>query len=268
MKFIIGYKQQMTQQYREDGTLVPVTVVKAEPAIVTQVKSVEKDGYQAVQLGIGKKNKVNKSMAGHLKTISAKHEKPFATLQEIRLQDSTDFEVGDTINVKTFEAGDVVAVTGTSKGKGFQGVVKRHGFKGSPASHGHKDQLRMPGSIGAQDAQRVFKGMKMGGRMGGDQVTVKNLEIVSLDEENNLLYVKGAVPGARNGLIVIMGEGDLTKGVNILAASESTPAEKPTETKEEKAETPKEETSVEEPAKTEVPEEKVAKAEPKKEESK
>ena len=257
----------MTQQYREDGTLVPVTVVKADPTIVTQVKSVEKDGYQAVQLGVGKKNKANKSMAGHLKAVSAKHEKPFATLQEIRIEDSASFEVGDTINVKTFEAGDIVAVTGTSKGKGFQGVVKRHGFKGSPASHGHKDQLRMPGSIGAQDAQRVFKGMKMGGRMGGDQVTVKNLEIVSLDEENNLLYVKGAVPGARNSLIVITGEGDLTKGVNILAASEETPAEEPVK-EEVKADAVAEEApvKVKEEKTTEEPKEKVA-AEPKKEES-
>lgn len=251
MKFIIGYKQEMTQQYREDGTVVPVTIVKAEPAVVTQVKNTEKDGYQSVQIGIGTRNKVGKSQAGHLKTVLKDGRKPFHRLQEVRVEDASGFQVGDTITVKTFAAGDKVAVTGRSKGKGFQGVVKRHNFGGSPASHGHKDQLRMPGSIGAQDPQRVFKGMKMAGRMGGDRITVKNLEIVSLDEENNLLFVKGALPGARNSMIMISGEGELVKGASIFEAPK---AEEPkqeekaeeTESKEDPAQEVKEEKKEEE----------------------
>lgn len=218
MKFIIGYKKEMTQQYREDGSVVPVTVVKADPAVITQVKSQEKDGYQAIQVGLGTKNKAGKSQAGHLKQVLDSGRKPFMNIKEFRVEDASTFNVGDTIGVNTFSAGDVVAVTGVSKGKGFQGVVKRHGFAGSPASHGHKDQLRMPGSIGSQDPQHVFKGTRMGGRMGGNQITVKNLEVVSVDEENNLLFVKGALPGSRNSLVVIAGKGDLILGANLFAA--------------------------------------------------
>ncbi len=215
MKFIIGYKQQMTQKYREDGTVVPVTVVKADRCVITQVKSQDTDGYHSVQLGIGERKNAGKSRQGHIKQFLVEGQKNFADVKEVRLQDSSQFKVGDAITVNTFAAGDTVSATGTSKGKGFQGVVKRHGFAGSPASHGHKDQLRMPGSIGAQDAQRVYKGTRMGGRMGGDRVTVKNLEIVDVDAEGQLLFVKGALPGARNSLVMILGEGEATVSGNV-----------------------------------------------------
>ncbi len=241
----------MTQQYREDGTVVPVTIVQAEPAIVTQVKQSEKDGYHAIQLGVGKRNKVGKSQAGHLKTITKSGRKPFHRLREIRVEDASTFTIGDSITVKTFAAGDKVAVTGTSKGKGFQGVVKRHNFAGSPASHGHKDQLRMPGSIGSQDPQRVFKGTRMAGRMGGKRITVKNLEIIALDEEKNLLFVKGAVPGARNSLILIAGNGELIKGASIFDAPEVI------DTTEEKDETTEEAPEVNEENSTETPDKEV-----------
>lgn len=263
MKFILGYKKEMTQQYREDGRIVPVTVVKADRCVVTQIKSVEKDGYGAIQLGVGKKNKTGKSMAGHLAKFTEKKEKPFARLSEIRMENASDFKVGDSIGVTMFEPGDKIAVTGISKGKGFQGVVKRHNFKGSPASHGHKDQLRMPGSIGPQEPQRVFKGTRMAGRMGGDQITVKNLEVVSIDPENNLLFVKGALPGARNSVVVLIGEGDGKAEVNIF---EKSPEGEAPPNKEEaaKEETPAEgESTKDEPAKEEAPEAK--KDEPKKE---
>ncbi len=225
MKFIIGYKQQMTQKYRQDGTLVPVTVVKAEPAVVTQVKTNDKDGYTAVQLGFGSRKKHGKALAGHVKKILETGRKPFHGFREVRVEDASAFSVGDTVTVKTFGEGDKIAVTGTSKGRGFQGVVKRHGFGGSPASHGHKDQLRMPGSIGAGEPQHVFKGTRMGGRMGNDQITVKNLEVVAIDEAQNLLYIKGALPGARNSVVLIQGEGDVVLGGSIFEASqESTQA--------------------------------------------
>ena len=128
-----------------------------------------------------------------------------AELREFRLEDAAGLEVGQVINAGLFEPGDFVGITGVSKGKGFQGVVKRHHFRGGPASHGHKDNLRMPGSIGAGGIQRVFKGMRMGGRMGGDQVTVKNLEVVEVDSKNNVLAVKGAVPGARGAVLLVSG---------------------------------------------------------------
>ena len=259
MKFIVGYKQEMTQQYREDGTVVPVTVVKADPAFVTQVKTADKDGYQAIQIGIGSRNKAGKSLAGHLAPITKTGVKPFHRLREIRLEDSSGFSLGDTITVETFTAGDKVAVTGTSKGKGFQGVVKRHGFSGGPASHGHKDQLRMPGSIGSQDPQRVFKGMKMGGRMGGDRVTVKNLEIVYIDPENNLLYVKGALPGARNSLILIMGEGELQKGPSIFEVKEEKSVSDSAQAAPDKGEVKSEEASAADEAPAENTEEAEAK---------
>ncbi len=204
MKFILGKKEEMTQKFREDGTVVPVTVVKAGPCVITQVKIKEKDGYSAVQLGYGFKKKLNKPLSGHLKDLEN-----FEYLREFKLDEGQELEKGDKIGVSIFEPGEKVQVTGISKGKGFQGVVRRHGFHGSPASHGHKDQLRMPGSIGATGPARVFKGTKMAGRMGGDGVTVKNLEVVEIDKENNQLFIKGALPGARNGLILIRASGDI-----------------------------------------------------------
>lgn len=171
----------MSQKFREDGTVVPYTLVAAGPCKVTQLKNDEKDGYSAVQVSF--EDKVKKEVRA---------EKP-------------EVKVGDQIDVSAFAEGDKVKVAGTSKGRGFQGVVKRHGFHGSPASHGHKDQLRMPGSIGATGPARVFKGVRMPGQMGNKKNTVANLEIIGVDKEKNQLMIKGAVPGSRNGLIAIYG---------------------------------------------------------------
>lgn len=211
MKFILGKKIEMSQEFLTNGTVVPVTLVAAGPCVVTQVKTKEKDGYSAVQLGCGQKKKITKPLAGHLRDLGN-----FRYLQEWRmlsdeekLQKNQDEEGlpqrGDKVVVSIFQPGEHVSVIGQAKGRGFAGVVKRHGFHGSPASHGHKDQLRMPGSIGATAPQRVWKGKRMAGRMGGQQVTVKNLEIIAVDKENNLLKIKGAVPGARNSLLLIVG---------------------------------------------------------------
>lgn len=191
----------MTQEFTEDGTVVPVTVLQAGPVTVTQVKTEETDGYNAVQVGFGtrKEKNVSKPVLGHLKELGA-----FAVLKEFRTDGSEEtFERGNIITVEQFESGEKVDVTGTSIGRGFAGVVKRHGFSGSPASHGHKDQLRMPGSIGAQEPQHVFKGTRMGGQMGNETVTTKNLEVVSIDAKTNTIRVKGAVPGAQGGIIFI-----------------------------------------------------------------
>lgn len=202
-KFILGKKLEMTQKFLADGRVIPVTVVQAGPCTVVQVKG-DKDGYSAVQIGFEQKKKANKPMAGHLKGLSN-----FRVLREFRVLKTEDFARAKVFDVTTFEVGDSLTVTATSKGKGFQGVVKRHGFHGSPASHGHKDQLRMPGSIGATDPARVFKGTRMAGHMGVDTVTVKNLELVAIDPKNNLLFIKGAVPGARNSLVKIVADGEI-----------------------------------------------------------
>jgi len=199
MKFIIGTKIEMGQIWNEKGDRIPVTWIKVDPCKVTQVKSDEKDGYKSVQIGCGEKKKLNKPMAGHLKDMPK-----FRYLCEFRVDDTADYEKGKEIKVSIFEPGEKVAVAGTSKGRGFAGVVKRHGFHGSPASHGHKDQLRMPGSIGATDAAHVFKGTKMPGQMGNKRSHVSNLEVVEIDEAGNRLALKGAVPGARNSLVEIM----------------------------------------------------------------
>lgn len=189
----------MSQIFKEDGTVIPVTLIQAGPCVVTDVCTKDKDGYSAVQLGYGevKAKRVNKAQSPRAKAYG-----PVKLTREFRV-DETELKSGDQIDVSAFAEGDKVDVIGESKGKGFQGVVKRHGFHGSPATHGHKDQLRMPGSIGAQGPQRVLKGTRMAGRMGGDRVTVKNLEVVAIDKKNNVLAIKGAVPGARNGLLMI-----------------------------------------------------------------
>jgi len=204
MKFILGEKVEMSQLFMEDGQIIPVTVVKAGPCKVTQVKSKETDGYQSVQLGFGAKKSLTKAIAGHLKGLSN-----FRYLREFQTEDALNLKRGQEINVGIFTDGDKVNVIGISKGHGFQGVVKRHGFHGSPASHGHKDQLRMPGSIGATDPGHVFPGTRMAGHMGDAQITIKNLEIVKIDSVKNLLYIKGAVPGAFGGLLLIKGQGEL-----------------------------------------------------------
>ena len=196
----------MSQVFMPDGTVMPVTKVKAGPCQIIQVKDGSKDNVRAVQIGFfsAKEFRLNKAQLGHLKDLE-----PVRHLHDFSVDKTDGIDRGDTITVETFVPGDTVEVMGTSKGKGFAGVVKRHHFHGGPASHGHKDNLRMPGSIGAGGVQRVFKGMRMGGRMGGEQVTVKNLQIVEVHPETGELYVKGAVPGGRNGILVIMGAGEL-----------------------------------------------------------
>lgn len=245
MKFILGTKLGMTQVFQDDGRVVPVTRVSAGPCVITKVEKIEQGA--AVEVGYGEKKKLNKAEAGHRKGLApVRHIRSFKT-------DSIpeNLQRGSNVTVAMFEEGEKVGVTGTSKGKGFQGVVKRHGFAGSPASHGHKDQLRMPGSIGATDAARVFKGTRMAGRMGNERVTVKNLEIVKVDQENGELLIKGAVPGSRGGLVMISSAGDLVveeiKEEKVEAAEvakeESVEEVKAEEVVEEKTEEKKEEVS-------------------------
>jgi large subunit ribosomal protein L3 len=198
---IIGKKVGMTQVFAEDGALIPVTVVQAGPCLVVQKKTTEKDGYDAVQIGLVEKissRRVTSALRGHFEKAGVQ---PLRTLAEVPY--SGDANIGDRVQVDIFKAGDAIDVVGQSKGKGFQGVVKRHGFGGGRESHGSMFH-RAPGSIGASAfPSRVMKGMRMGGRMGGDQVTVKNLRVAKVDAENNLLYIRGAVPGGRNGLVFV-----------------------------------------------------------------
>jgi len=199
---ILGRKLGMTQVWSEDDRLLPVTVIEAGPCVVTQVKTLKRDGYRAVQIGFGdiKESKVNKPMAGHFAKAKVEAKK---FLAEIRLAETDDMKIGQTITVDVFEGAKHVHVTGTSKGKGFAGVMKRHNFKGGPGGHGSHFH-RAPGSIGqCATPSRVFKGMKLPGHMGSETVTVKNLDVVKIDAEQNLLLVKGAVPGAKGALLTI-----------------------------------------------------------------
>lgn len=200
MKVILGKKIEMSQHHNKDGIVVPITLVKADPCCVTQIKTKEIDGYCAVQLGTENCRRLSKSETGHLNNGEL-----FRILREFRLEDNSNIKVGEKVSVAIFKEGDRIDVIGTSKGRGFAGVVKRHHFAGSPKSHGHKDQLRMPGSIASRRQGPVAKGKRMAGRMGTEQVTVKNLEIIFIDLENNLLAIKGAIPGTRGGLIMIRG---------------------------------------------------------------
>jgi large subunit ribosomal protein L3 len=200
MKFIIAKKLNMSTHFLENGVAVPVTVLKADPVTITQLKTLEKDKYQAVQVGFGKKSKVSKSLSGH-----AKGEK-FAGLKEFKVKNLEGFEVGKKIDISEFVPGEMVHASGIMKGRGFAGVMKRHGFAGMPASHGH-DKPRAVGSIGQRYPQHVRKGLRMAGRMGGVGVTVKNLQVIDIDVQRNLISVKGAVPGHRNGLVEIVSTG-------------------------------------------------------------
>lgn len=201
MKYILGTKINMTQMFDADGTVNPVTVISATPSKVTQVKNIEKDGYAAVQIGYGdrKSKNISKAVLGHTKNAG------FKVLKEFKTDGSNIPAVGDDIGLDSFAEGDIVQVSGITKGKGFQGVVKRHGFKGGPRSHGQKHSEREPGSIsgGTREGGRVPKGMRMAGRMGGDRVTVTNLKIVSIDKENNQIMIRGAVPGRRGTILEI-----------------------------------------------------------------
>ncbi len=243
MKFIIGKKQEMTQIWQGE-TVVAVTKVVVGPCIVTQLKSKEADGYEAVQLGYGerKTKNINKPQIAHLKKagVDTSAKKTLHHLREFRGENITkDLELGNIVNADIFEAGDKIQVTGTSKGRGFQGVVKRHGFHGTNEQHGNKDQSRMPGSIGATGPAHVFKGTKMGGRMGNDRVTMKILEVIEVDTENNFIFVKGGIPGARNGLILLAGEGALKTTKPEKIAEDTLPKEKQKDKKDNlKADTP------------------------------
>jgi large subunit ribosomal protein L3 len=202
MAGIIGKKVGMTSIFSADGKLIPCTVIEAGPCVVTQVKTIENDGYNAVQVGYeDKKEKhTTKSLQGHFKKAGTT---PKRKLMEFNYDDSKS--LGDLITVETFAEGEFVDVIGTSKGKGFQGVVKRHGFAGvGGQTHGQHNRLRAPGSLGASSwPSRVFKGMRMAGRMGGDRVKVQNLELVKIMAEKNLLVIKGSIPGAKGSYIIV-----------------------------------------------------------------
>jgi large subunit ribosomal protein L3 len=204
VKGLLGTKLGMTQVWDENNKLVPVTVIEIAPNVVTQLRTAEKDGYEAVQIAAGAidPRKVNQPASGHFKAAGVT---PRRHLAEVRTADASSYELGQELTADgTFEAGQLVDVVGTSKGKGFAGVMKRHNFKGVSASHGSHRNHRKPGSIGASSTpSRVFKGMRMAGRMGGDRVTVLNLRVHAVDAEKGLLLVKGAVPGARGRLVFV-----------------------------------------------------------------
>jgi large subunit ribosomal protein L3 len=196
---IIGKKLGMTQVYGDDGKVHAITAIEAGPCTVTQIKTVENDGYVAAQLGFGEKGQPKSS-----KKKRGKEKVKYTHLREFRVDDDGGIEAGQTIDVSLFKAGDIVNVTGISKGKGFAGTVKRHHFAGGPKTHGQSDRHRAPGSIGATSTPgRVFKGMGMAGHMGHKQSTVVNLEVYEADAERNLLLLKGAVPGAKNTMLLI-----------------------------------------------------------------
>ena len=189
----------MTQIYEEGGNVVPVTVIQAGPCFVTQIRTSESDGYEAVQIGFDEVKKLNKPRAGHLK-----NSKMVRFLREVKADNSSELAVGQQINVDIFAPGEFVDVIGKSKGKGFAGVIKRHGFGGGDRTHGQSDRMRAPGSIGGGPTPgRVYKGQKMSGHMGNVRITVKNLEVVQVDLERNLLIVKGAVPGGPNSQLTV-----------------------------------------------------------------
>lgn len=199
-KAIIGKKVGMTQIFNADGKVIPCTVIEAGPCVVTQLKTEEKDGYNAVQFGFEdvKEARLNKPQKGHLKKAGDSLKK---YLKEFRFEDCTMFQLGDVVKADMFVEGDFVDVTGTSKGKGFAGVIKRYGFAGGPGGHGAHFH-RAPGSVGqCATPSRVFKGVRMPGHMGCDTVTVRNLEVVRIDEEQNLILVKGGIPGGKNGIV-------------------------------------------------------------------
>jgi large subunit ribosomal protein L3 len=197
---LIGKKLGMSQIFDDSGLAHPVTVLEVGPCVVTQIKTQERDGYSALQLGFGLDKRLNRPERGH------RRESGFMsrTLREVDVDDASQFEVGQVVKADAFAEGDLVDVIGTSKGRGFQGGVKRHGFRGGPRTHGQSDRLRAPGSIGSSATPgRVFKGMRMAGRMGNDRVTVQNLKVLRVDSERNLLLVKGSVPGANDGLVIV-----------------------------------------------------------------
>lgn len=203
MPGLIGKKVGMTRIFDDEGVQIPVTVIEAGPCPVVGMRSADTDGYQAVQLGFGAKKEKRTSGAEMGHAAKAGLEAAPRLMREFRIGDGEEYEVGQELTVELFEAGDRIKVTGRSKGRGFQGVVKRHGFRGRPSSHGHP-MSRNPGSMGpGTDPSRVIKGKKLPGRMGGARTTIRNLQVVRVDGERNLLFVKGGVPGARDGYVLI-----------------------------------------------------------------
>ena len=205
MKFLLGEKVNMSQLFDAAGNVVPVTIIRATPNIAIQMRTKEKDGYDAIQVGAGerKAKRIAKPQIGHFKELGN-----FRYVREVRLKEPATAERGTAFDVSVFSEGDVVRVSGISKSKGFQGVVKRHGFAGAPATHGVKHAHRQPGSIGGSGGRpggRVAKGIRMAGRMGGDRISVRNLKIAKVDAENNMIAVKGAIPGRRGTLVEIRG---------------------------------------------------------------
>jgi len=203
MAGLLGKKIGMTRIFDDEGNTVPVTVLHVGPCFVTQIKTEEKDGYEAVQIGYDEKKpkNLNKTLLGHLNKAGVP---PLRLLKEFRNFSTTEIKVGDEIKADLFKPGEVVKVTGTSKGRGFAGVVKRHNFRGGPVTHGQSDRLRAPGSIGQSSyPSRVFKGIRMAGQMGNKQKSVLNLRVVKVDSDKNLLFIKGAIPGARNSYVEI-----------------------------------------------------------------
>ena len=199
LRGFLGRKIGMSRVFRDDGRVVPVTVIEAGPCTVTQVKTKESDGYEAVQLGFGQAKRSSRPMRGHLRNGP-----PVRYLREVKADDPTEFEVGQSVSVDIFTEGEKVDIIGRSKGRGFAGSMKRHGFGGGPRTHGQSDRARAPGSIGGGTTPgKVFKGLKMAGHMGNERTTAKRLEIIRVDPERNLLIVKGGVPGGPNGLLQI-----------------------------------------------------------------
>jgi len=200
MKYLLGTKIGMSQIFDKEGKIIPVTLVEAGPIVVTAIRTKEKDGYTAMQVGYGSRKKINRPLAGHVKDLGM-----FRYIRECRLSegDGAFPAVGDKLDVSLFEEGEKVTVSGLGKAQGFQGVVKRHGFSGGPGSHGQKHSLRQPGSIGATFPEHVIKGKRMAGRMGGKRITVKNLSISKIDPDLHILALKGATPGRRGTLLEI-----------------------------------------------------------------
>jgi large subunit ribosomal protein L3 len=197
----LGKKIGMSQVFGDDGRVTPVTVIQAGPCIVTQIKTKERDGYEAVQLGYGEVKRRNKPLTGHFRSTNSRL---CRYLREVQADDVAEFQEGQAIGVDIFQPGERIDVIGWSKGRGFAGVVKRHGFEGGPRTHGQSDRLRRAGSIGGGTTPgRVYKGLRMAGHMGNERVTLKGLEVVRVDPERNLLLVKGGIPGAPNSLIQI-----------------------------------------------------------------
>ena len=202
MQVIIGTKIGMTQIIGSDGIVTPVTILHADPSTVTQIKTVASDGYNAVQLGYGQGKNLSKSVSGHVKAAGVTPK----VLRELRTKETPEIKIGAKASVENFKLGDKVTVTGISKGKGFAGTVKRWNFNESRNTHGFKGNIRRVGSIGSMYPQKVFKGKRMPGRMGHDQVTVKNLVVAYIDADRNLIGLKGAVPGPKKGIVTVEGE--------------------------------------------------------------